>query len=153
MTDPAKGTWVKLSKEIGYTRQAVSGWRKLPGAPTEPNADEWQAFIDANDLGNAGNRVGADRAELLKEKLRKEIRLAEIKIEKEERKLIDRAEVDALHLHISTRQRSMLYQYLETEAPPKLMNLNATQMRTVLREMADSICDEMVSLVSEFENS
>lgn len=150
MTEPVKITWAKLSKEIGYTRQAVTTWRKLPGAPTEPNVDEWQAFIDANDLGNAGNRVGAGREELLKEKLRKEIRLAEIKIEKEERKVIDRSEVDSLHLHIGQRQRSVLYEYLETEAPPKLDGLSAAQMRPILRKMADDICDVMAGLVDEF---
>jgi hypothetical protein len=150
MTDLPKTTWLKLAKELGYTRQAFTTWRKLPGAPTEPNADEWQTFIDANDLGNAGNRVGAGREELLKEKLRTEIRLGNIKIGKEERKLIDRSEVDALHLHIGTRQRSVLYEYLETEAPPKLDGLPAAQMRPILRKMADDICDIMAGLVDEF---
>lgn len=145
------GTWGALARSLGFTTRSLRDWRKLPGAPTEPDLAAWQAFIDANDLGTAGNRVGAGREELLKEKLRKEIELAGIKIDKERRRSIPRSEVDALLLHIATRQKTLLYQRLETELPPKLDGLSAAETRPILRKVADDICDEMRDLTAQFE--
>ena len=85
------------------------------------------------------------------EKTKHEIELLKAKLNRENRKVIDRDEVNKLLLHLATRGRTMLYQFLETEAPPKLDGLGAAEMRPILREMADSIADEMADLVREFE--
>ena len=58
--------------------------------------------------------------------------------------------MDRLHLFIATRAKSKLYQFLETEAPPKLDGLSASQQRPILREIADSIADEMADMFEQF---
>jgi hypothetical protein len=47
----------------------------------------------------------------------------------------------------------MLYQFLETEAPPKLDGLAAVAMRPILREMADAIADAQADLINQFEET
>lgn len=67
------------------------------------------------------------------------------------RKLVNRDDVDALLLQISSRQRVALYQKLETELPVKLDGLPAGAIRGVLRATADEICDVMADLVAAHE--
>lgn len=153
MTEHAKQTWKALYADLGFSHTAFATWRKLEGAPTEPDREAWIRFIADKGLGETGNHVGGDREELLRQKLTREIAILDSKLDREHRRVISRDEVSRLLLHIATQQRSKLYQFLETEAPPKLDGLPAAQMRPLLREMADSICDTMAKLVEDFQSA
>lgn len=99
--------------------------------------------------GLAGKK-GAGQA-LKDEKTRHEIELLKAKLDREHRRVIDREEVNRLLLHLSTGARTELYQFMETEAPPKLDGMSAAQMRPLLREMADTICGKMADLIAQFK--
>lgn len=139
--------WTDLAKALEVTRPTLATWRKVAGAPSEPDLVAWQKWAESNRARLAGSK------ELRDEKTRHEIELLKAKLDREHRKVISRDEVNKLLLTVATRQRSQLYQFLETEAPPKLDGLPAAQMRPLLREMADSICDTMAKLVEDFQTA
>ena len=126
------------------TRQSVVKWRNLEGAPKDRDEVKWLAFMKDRGLGKA---TGQD---LKDEKIRHEIELLKAKVDREHRKVIDREEVNRLLVHIGTDFRTMLYQFLETEAPPKLSGLPASDMRPILREMADSILERVSGTIERF---
>ncbi len=140
-------TWEELAGKLGCTRQAIAVWRKRADAPLATDLEQWTDYVKKNDLGGRAKMPG----NLKDEKTRHEIELLKAKLAREHRRVIDREEVNRLLLHLSTRSRTMLYQFLETEAPPKLDGLGAAQQRPILREMADSIADEMADLIGQFE--
>jgi hypothetical protein len=138
-------TWSGLAKALEVTRPTLAAWRKTPGAPSAPNLESWQKWAEEN-----RTRMGGTK-ELRDEKTRHEIKLLKAKLDREERRVIPRDDVNRLHLDISTRQRSMLYQFMESELPPLLDGMSAVQMRPILRERADMICDAMADLVEKFD--
>lgn len=140
-------SWETLAGKLGVTRQSLVNWRVLEGAPPDRNEAAWELFIKERGLGVKGRKSDS----LKDEKTRHEIELLKARIARENRRVIDRDEVNQLLLHISTRARTKLYQFMETEAPPKLDGMSAAQMRPLLREMADSVADEMADLIGQFE--
>ena len=126
-------------------------WRKLPGAPQTASIEAWQAFIADNELGTVGNRVSGDREELLKDKLTKEIRLLALKIAREEKTSVDRAEVDALLLHIATMQKTVLYPALERELPAKAEGRTAAEVSLIGREIGDRLCAIFASQIESWQ--
>lgn len=141
--------WKMLAAKLGVSVQSVAVWRKMPGAPLEPIWEQWEPFVKEHKLGEQVRRLSG--FELREEKTKHEIELIKAKVAKEQRRVIDREEVNQLLLHIASRAKTMLYQFLETEAPPKLDGLPAAQMRPILREMADSIADEMAGQIERFQ--
>lgn len=146
-TAPKEASWDSVAKELGVTRQSLVNWRGRPGAPQGRDVGEWRAYIEAEKLGGQGKRG----SELRDEKIRYETELIKAKIDREKRRVIPTEEVNALLLHIATTGKTLLYQFMETEAPPKLDGLAAAQMRPILREMADAISDKMADLIKDFE--
>lgn len=136
-------TWAKLAIKLGVSVVALRQWRELPEAPEVPDVDRWKAFVEMSGLGVVGNRVGAGREELLKENLVKKNRLLDLEIAAKEKKVVDRAEVDALLLHISTLAKTTLYPALERELPPKAEGRTAAEISLLGRQLADRICDQM----------
>jgi hypothetical protein len=145
-TDPSGTTWEAVAVACGVTRQSLVVWRKMPGAPGGCDIPAWKKFIDDTGLGKP-KATGS----LKDEKTRHEIEILKAKLDREHRRVIDREEVNRLLLHLATDGRTMLYQFLETELPPKLDGMSAVQMRPILREVADSIADRMAGLISQFE--
>lgn len=143
---PKELSWDGLALALETTRQSLVKWRSLPGAPTDRDVEKWKAFKAERGLGKA---TGQD---LKDEKIRHEIELLKAKVDREHRKVIDRDEVNRLLVHIGTDFRTMLYQFLETEAPPKLDGQSAAQMRPILREMADSILERAAGTIERFNN-
>jgi hypothetical protein len=135
-----------VAARYGVSVQTIKVWRQKEGAPIQPDAELWDAFVKKHELGR-GIREGS----LKDEKTRHEIELLKAKINREQRRVIDRDEVNQLLLHIATRSRTMLYQFLETELAPKLDGMSAVQMRPILRETADAIADMQADLVEQFE--
>ncbi len=142
-------TWVLLAARFGVSVQAINGWRVRPGAPETTNLQEWEAFVKEQGLGL---KKESALSESKQEKLKLEAQLLRAKLAKEQRRVLDREEVSRLFLRIATEQRAILYQFAETEAPPKLDGMTAAQMRPILREFADSICDRMGPLVDQLLN-
>lgn len=153
---PAKGhkpsedtTWSGLAKRLRVSRQAINEWRKLPGAPTDADTESWKRFIEEQQLGGAGNKVGKRREQLLEEKVEKQNKLLDLQIAREESRMVPRAEVDQMLMTLATQQRSILYQKLENELPPKIDGLPIAESRAALRAAADEICDLMVTLIEK----
>lgn len=141
-------SWEALAGKLGVTRQSLVNWRLLTGAPQDRDFVKWEAFVKENGLGVKGAKSGNA---LKEEKTRHEIEILKAKLAREKRTVIPAEEVNALLLHLSTQSRTVLYQFMETEAPPKLDGMSAAQMRPILREMADEICGKMADLIREFE--
>jgi hypothetical protein len=58
-------TWSFLARQLNVSPRALRDWRKLPDAPAAADFDKWATFIEMTGLGTAGNRVSANREELL----------------------------------------------------------------------------------------
>lgn len=128
---------------LQVSRQTIAEWRKLDEAPQVPNYERWKAFVEMNELGIVGNRVTKDRETLLKENLTKKNKLLDLQIAKEEKRSVDRSEVDSLFMHISTLAKTTLYPALERELPPRAEGRTAAEISLVGREIADRICEQM----------
>lgn len=138
-----------MARVLGVANVSIADWRKRfpDDSPAGFDVPSWQAFMAQHGLAA---KKGAGQA-LKDEKTRHEIELLKAKLARENRKVIDREEVGRLLLHLSTQGRTMLYQFLETEAPPKLDGLPAAAQRPILREMADAIADKMADAIAQFE--
>lgn len=139
--DPAP--WGTLAKQLKVSRQAVAKWKKIPGAPTAPNLSDWQAFVEEHQLGVVGNRVSKGREELLGENLTKKNRLLDLQIGREERSMVDRADVDQLLLHVGSLAKTTLYPAMERELPARAAGRSAAEIAVIGREIADRICEQM----------
>jgi hypothetical protein len=146
-------SWAAIARACAVSEVTVRDWRRRADCPKSRDPKEWLEWKGKLGLGTSGPKTSQSTAQLKDEKTRHEIELLAAKIAREKRRVIDREEVSRLLLTIGTRQRTMLYQFLETEAPPKLDGLSAAQARPVLRAMADEICDAMADLVKGFEQS
>lgn len=144
-------TWAKLAIRLGVSVPSLTNWRKMEGAPKTPALKAWEEFVDANSLGVSGNRVGRGREELLKENLVKKNRLLDLEISEKEKKSVDRAEVDALLLHVATMQKTVLYPALERELPPRAEGKSASEISMMGRAIADRVCEIFTSSIESWK--
>ncbi len=142
-------TWILLASKFGVSVQTMKVWRVKEGAPVTTDLGEWEAFVKKEGLGTTlrGFTGGA----LKDEKTKHEIEILKARLAREKRLVIPADEVNTLLLYIATQSRTELYQFMETEAPPKLDGMSAAQMRPILREMADTICGKMEDMIKDFE--
>lgn len=138
---PEPATQKELASRLRTSVQSLASWGKLPGAPTDLNLQAWKEFVEANQLGLGGNRVGGGREELLQEKLRGEIRLNQLKIEREEGKTILVDEVDERDLHLATLQKAYLYAVLGRELGARGAGKSAEELCVLGQQIADQICE------------
>lgn len=159
---PAKGhdlpkaipaTKSELAQHLRVSVRSLQSWGKLPGAPTGLDVEEWKKFADENQLGIAGNRVGGSREELLQEKLRSEIRLNELKIQKEEGKTVLVSEVEERDLHLATLQKTVLYQKLGRELGARCAGRSAEELCVLGEQIADEICGIFSEGVEKWKDS
>jgi transcriptional regulator with XRE-family HTH domain len=141
----------ELARRLGVQRGTLANWKQREGAPANRDVEAWLAFVEQNQLGLSGPKLGQLSKELKDDKLRHEIELLKARLAREQRAVIPAAEVNTLLLHVATSSRTLLYQFMETEAAPKLAGMDAAQMRPMLREMADTICEKMGDLIKDFE--
>jgi hypothetical protein len=140
-----------LAAALGVDPKALRDWReKVDGYPKTRNEAEWRAFMVQHDLGVAKNKPAKGREELLREKLSTEVRLNNLKIAKEERKIIPAAEVDDFHSFISARFKSGLYQMV-SESAPKLAGKEVADVRGLLREAADMLLLSFQNLITDWQ--
>lgn len=143
-------TWVLLAAKFGVSVNTVhTVWRKREDAPKECNYEVWAEYVKKHNLASQIRRLGG--SELRDEKTKHEIELIKAKVAREQRRVIERGEVDQLLLHIATEGRTVLYNLMESELPPKLDGMGAAQMRPILREAADTIADRMAGLIERFK--
>lgn len=142
-----------LAAELGFSVPALSKWRNnYPDCPTILQADLWREFMARNGLGNrpgAGRPSNKSRDELTNAKLETEVRLNEIKIAKEERKLIPAEEVESFLLFAGSKFKSAVFQMV-AEVAPKCAGLEAGEIRGIMRGHADAVCMSMQTTVEDW---
>lgn len=133
--------------------RALQQWReKYADAPTGNLVSEWKAFKARHNLGERiGNRVSKSREEILTEKAAAETRLAQIKIAKEERKLIDSDQVDSFLLFLSSRLKAAMYQQFETEIPPRSAHKDVAEVRKANVAGCDTVCRSMQTALTDWQ--
>ena len=75
------------------------------------------------------------------DKTQKEIRLLDMKIAREERRTVERAEVNTLLLHVASQQKAVLFPALEREFPGKVVGRTASEISAQGRALADRLCE------------
>ena len=75
------------------------------------------------------------------DKAQKEIRLLDMKIAREERRTVERAEVNTLLLHVASQQKAVLFAALEREFPGKGVGRTASEISAQGRALADRLCE------------
>lgn len=157
----AKELWVGTNEALAFlevSKQTLYEWRKADGFPEpkkEGRKNIWDVvairdWINSKGLGTGANKPENDREALLCDKLRKEIELLAIKIEKERGVLIDRDEADRILAKVAIAGRSLLYQLLETEFPMEGEGLSVPELRELGRSYADRICLAMKKEIDEW---
>jgi transcriptional regulator with XRE-family HTH domain len=137
-----KLNWTSLADQLGVARSTLSQWRKETGAPTVPDLNKWQLFVEANDLAR---KFSPERAELMAEKLKREIALLDIKVARERRQVISADDVDGILSRIAQGLRAELIQFAEREAVTIAGESGASIgfVRDLLRGLVDRQCDQM----------
>ena len=90
-------------------------------------------------------------AELQESKADKEDRILGLKLAREERKTVARADVDQLHLHIASLQKTVLYSILENEYPAKVVGRTSAEIKLAGRQVADRLCAIMQREVDQWQ--
>lgn len=139
------------ARGLSFSVPAFSAWKKrYDDFPPTLHEELFVEFIARHQLGSKGRPGNKSREELTNDKLRSEIRLNEIKIAKEERKLISADEVESFLLHAASKTKSALYQMV-AECAPKCAGQEAGDVRTILRGGADGICRSMQTTVEDWQ--
>ena len=140
-----------LAAALGFSAQALENWKaQFADVPQTLVEEDWRAFIVAHDLGSGNNRLNRGHEDLKRRKLASEIRINELKISKEERKVIPAADVDAFLLHLGSRVKSAVFQLFVTELPPAVVGLPVEELRIRAREKAETLCVSMQNALAEW---
>ena len=142
-----------LASELGFSVPALSKWRNnYADCPAILQADLWREFMARNNLGHkagAGRPASPTIQEAKLRKLNSESRLNEIKIAKEERKLIPAEEVESFLLFAGSKFKSAVFQMV-AEVAPKCAGLEAGEIRGIMRGHADAVCMSMQTTVEDW---
>lgn len=127
--------------------EAIRQWRKLPGAPDTPDVEVWKSYIEANDLGLGGNRVGSDREQLLCAKLEKEIKRLDINIEKDMRQLVSIDDVSAFVASLLLGVKQTVYQ-MARELPRQIVGDELAEAQAKAQPYADQVMVDLQGMVA-----
>jgi len=75
-----------------------------------------------------------------KRKTEVETKILEIKLAREERRSIERSEVNKLFLHVASQQKAVLFAALEREYPGKVVGRTASEISLAGRQLGDRLC-------------
>ena len=129
-----------LSAVLGTTERQ---WRSYSKRNTFPPKIPGLGYeVAACAAWKAENVKPQSQGDLAAEKIAKtklEVELLELKVAKEKRLSVPRAEIDELHSRMAMKLRAYLYSKLENEMPPKMSGCDALTLRKFGREMADEI--------------
>lgn len=144
-------TLTAVAHALGMTQPSLAAWKaRFPDAPKSFDADEWKQFIARHELGNSNNRANRGHEDLRRRKLASEVRINELKIAKEERKLIPADDVDAFLLHLGSRVKANLFQLFVGELPPAVAGLPVEEIRIRCEEKADAMCISMQGALEQY---
>lgn len=145
------GTRAQLANRLGVSTNSITTWKKLPGAPSGWEFEEWKAFMEANGLGIRGaKKIGGERENLLTRKLERETKLLDLRIAKEEGNYIERTAANEFMLHVATMQKTVLYQRLGRELGARGEGKSAAELNALGQAIADEICTIMVNGLEQF---
>jgi hypothetical protein len=122
----------------GYDVQAILAWYRQFVLPNKKGGD-----------GSGPSDLNTKRGQ----KIDEEIALLKLKWAKEMKTVADRAEVDSMLLHVATLQKTMLYQALEREFPPKCEGRTASEISLLGRELADRLCEVFNTSVESWKQA
>jgi hypothetical protein len=129
-----------LSAILGTTERQ---WRSYSKRNTFPPKIPGLGYeVAACAAWKAENVKPQSQGDLAAEKIAKtklEVELLELKVAKEKRLSVPRAEIDELHGRMAMKLRAFLYSKLINELPPRLAGQDALTIRLACREVADEI--------------
>jgi hypothetical protein len=125
-----------LCDALACDNRTLRRWRKHPDAPGTNDVAAWAAFKERHGLGRGGSQT---KAELQEEKLRRENRLLDLKIAREEGKTIFAEDVKAYLVSLSAKWDQLLTLKLETEIPARLIGKDIVAARAEARAVHDEI--------------
>jgi hypothetical protein len=153
MRTKKRPNWGHLAQRLGVTPRTLSRWKHLPGCPATPDVEAWQRFVEENSLGISPNKITPGRARLMEENLVKRNRLLDLEISKQERRVIERAAVDELLLHVASLQKVVLGQKLEREMPARTEGKSAAERVLIGRAILDEICGIFSSRATQWREA
>lgn len=128
--------WTSLAKRLEVSREAVRLWRKLPGAPLEPDFALWEAFKRDRGLGLEG---GDELKKLKAEKLREEIESARLRNARLRGSAIPADEVRAYDTAYAAKLEAFLKVKLVLETPTRLNGKSIAESRVEMERVHDEI--------------
>lgn len=143
-----KLNWKTLAATLGVSPRSMTTWRKLPGAPEKPDPSEWLAFVEERGLGS--RQDDPESANLRAEKLKREIALLDLKLQRERAQVIPVDQVDDLLKRIAAGQRSELLHWAQNESPPIVAGADLAEIRANQMDIAHRICDQMETGLSRW---
>jgi hypothetical protein len=132
----AKTDRKELCERLNIDVRTLDRWRKLEGAPTNYDSAAWIAFQVANGLGRDPSKT---KTQLQEDKLRREIKLADLRIARETGAMVGVDEMASYVARFSARLDQLLTQKLEVELPPRVQGKDIVAIRQESRAVHDEI--------------
>ena len=145
------GLYVKtksgLAREVGFTHQYLNALEKkheekIPKTAKGYNIAECFDWIQQRQPDNKRKGHGDEYKQLQAEKLRKQVELLEVRVQREKNQVIDIDEVDGLMMRQAAAFKSRLYE-IEDRLSTRLEGLSSADIRHAIREQCDKICKQM----------
>ena len=128
--------WAELAKHLNTSRIALGTWRKMEGAPAEPDVDAWESFVAERGLGRTSSQNLTElRAEVEREKVRKLRRENEVA----EGRIVRVDAVAEMLTDLAAKLDLLITQKVETELPPKCVGQSIAEIRAQCRATHDEI--------------
>lgn len=124
-------TWDVLAEKLNYERRSFMRWKKLPGAPQEPDEEKWTAFIGAQGLGKSASRNLVAIKTLIAEE---QLTLLKRKNEIESGKTISMEEIQDFLRDWAAKLDQVVVSEFGTNAPPQLVGRSIVEIRQRLQE-------------------
>lgn len=120
--------WSDLARALGASKQAVSQWRRLDGAPESPSdVEAWKAFRDERGLGRPRSNNTQTLADLKAELMREQIELARAKNRREAGDVVERGVVEEMLTLLGQKLDLLLRLKLEVELGPRVAGKSAAE--------------------------
>lgn len=143
-----------LSAALGTTERQWRTYSKRPDFPRKVAGKGYE--IEACRRWKEENikpQSSGDLAAARREKVKLEAELLQLRIEREKRLSVLRAEVDELHGKLAMKLRAFLYSKLENEMPPKIAGCDALAIRKYGRALADEIVTTLAKDIAQWETT
>lgn len=119
-------------------QRTLARWQKLPGAPKSLEVDEWREFVEAHGLGRDTTKT---KTQLQEELLRRDIKLRDLKIARDEGKTVLVSEVREMLARMAAQHALLMRTKYDTELPARLMGKDIVAIRAEIVATSDEVCD------------